>query len=176
MQHFKFKKFKVKNKYKRSLYSFQKNLLNLEIKKQHYKFNDLWYNLLDLDNFLELNLTFDLTKEFYETQKLRLDRIRAKNLDKKTKKLNNLYNEKYKSEKFNTDKGWFKNLSYKNIPQEVVNIVSLGDKFSYKQNISKKDKVEYIKGLETNIYKICPGYLDLQNEIQNEIRQKPLQL
>ena len=183
LQHFIFEKKKINNKYKRTLHSFQVKLLYLEISEQHYKLKDLTYFLLDLEEFLEINLLTNIIREFYNTQKLRLDRIKDKCLFKKTKKLDNLYEEKYKSNNYDTDNKWFINLSNKNISREVVN-VSHWDKFSTKKNISKIDKIEFIICIETNIYNFCkidPNLknnkkkelqIEPQNEIQNDIRQK----
>ena len=130
---------------------------------------------MDLEDFFSENLPAEILKKFYFTQKFRLNNVIKYETLSKSKKLENLYKKKYKEDYtvnlINANNGWFENLTGKEIPQEVISVVSLGDKFSIDKKISKQDKIELIKCLETKIYNVDKDDEEKQAEIQTEIHQ-----
>ena len=68
---------------------------------------------------------------------------------------------------------WFDNRTGIYIPQEVIDVFSLGEKFSLKmKKVSKNDVFEVIKCLENNLFKINENHhdqirIDLLNIIHN---------
>jgi len=55
--------------------------------------------------------------------------------------------------KFKTDDGWFVNLSKKNIPEDVIRLLQLGEKFSLPLGGNDKDRItiDFIKCIEKNL-------------------------
>lgn len=64
---------------------------------------------------------------------------------------------------------WFRNLTDSDIPPEVQSVVSLGNKFNLLSNtVSTKDKIEVIKNVESNLYKVP---VDKRNEVRQNVTQ-----
>lgn len=111
LNHFTFFSNKVTNKYERWLLMAQVKLLNLEIKDHYFKINDIRHNILGTGKWLEDNLQTEVVQEFYLTQIIRLKDLENKIYNKKSKKLDNLFAEKYKGADVNEDNRWFENLT-----------------------------------------------------------------
>ena len=90
---------------------------------------------------------------------------------KQNKKFNNIRNTiKTNQLNINTDK-WFKNLTDKNIPKNVIETVSLGQKFNPPCELNDHLVVNVIKQLENLIpNKKLPE--DTANEIRNQLLNK----
>ena len=180
LKHFKFSERRTRNKYQRNLSQFQQQLLNLEIKEHHHKLRNIKQSLSNLKKFISDNLPNYIIKKFFQTQELRSNKLKQQNNVTKKKKFDKLYDKKYGAKvntengaKVNVEKGWFKNLTNVDIPQEVIDTVSLGDKFSVnRQKIYKNDKIELIKCVESNLNNLDEKHhneirLNLVNSIQN---------
>ena len=59
-----------------------------------------------------------------------------------------------------------KNLSYVQLPSEVIDTVSLGSNFSVPSKISKQQIIDIVKNVETSLQ-----LLDINNDVKNEIRE-----
>jgi len=143
-------------------------LLNLEIKDINFNLNFLQSNIHNIEKRLSDYLPPELLTRFFEFNKQKLltfNRIKKNDSIKKFYSLmrsNNLSLNPFKE----IDRSkWLVNLSNKKIPDNVLDILSLGDKFSIPVNQNdRKDRinsvVEVAKNLEINCCKIPNELVD----------------
>ena len=186
LRHFNFENRFTHYKFQRKINRLQTDILNLEIKNQHSKQKRLKDILKRLDSQLEYIIPEETINRFYETQKISLlkyDTYLKKNKDNKFKIL---FDEKYPdfNEHIEIRNKWFKNISNMEIPKEVQELVSLGDKFSFKTNkFEKTERFEIVKNIESKlnfILKLNEGIKKAEDKVPesrlDNIRQKTIDI
>lgn len=144
-------------------------LLNLEIKDLNFNLNYLRVKVERIEKSLNEGLPHDLVLRFFELNErksLVINNRMKTNLIKKFKYLtvdNNIALNPFN----NIDKsGWLINISGKNIPERVSELLSLGDNFGLPVRQScMKDRVsivlETLKNFEINYNRISGGTLEM---------------
>lgn len=119
-----------------------------------------------MEREIQRALPASMYKKFFHTQMKKLNRIYDLQLRTAKNKLRRLQEEQQPTHCSETSNlVWFKNLTTKEIPEEVKEVVSLGNKFNITNNkVTTQDKVEVIKNVENNLFKLPP-------ESHNEVRQ-----
>lgn len=150
----KFDKFKKANQYK---------LLNFEIEDQHINLNYLYKKIKNIEERRRLFecLPYDLVTTFFELNRHRLISFDYSTKNNSIKKFNNLKQFETKIQHlftsfFNIDRSkWFVNISSKDIPDTVSDLLSLGDNFALPiEQEQKNDRTNYVldvvKSFEVN--------------------------
>ena len=145
------------------------NLLNLEIRDINFHMNFLNKSLSSLKNLI-LNLNIDnLTiNNFFTYTNKKCKLIREKHNRNLIKKFVCLA-KKQRSLLINSTSKvqFFKNLTDVQIPDDIIDVVSLGPKFRIKKGCDKKDIVDTVKNVEFSLMNS-----ELSPSKQSTIRQK----
>lgn len=161
------------NKVNRKFSNFRKRsqlmILNLEIRDINYNLKYLRTKIRTIEERICSSLPEELTLDFFDCNNYKFNKYNHEIKNKLIKKFNDLLRERnieYNSF-FNIDKSkWLVNVSKKQIPDTVISILSLGDKFSLPINQSEKNDrmcsiLETIKNFELNCYKIPKEKIDI---------------
>ena len=131
--------------------------LKLEIKDINIHLNYLYVKLKKQYDRLTVELDTQILEKFNEFYEIKLRFTRTFLKNKYENKLEIIQN-KEKLTKENVEisdeihEGWVKNLSSSIIPQEVMKVISLGNKFNFCDKPSINDHVKFIKSLQASIY------------------------
>jgi len=160
----------VNHTFERITKEYWYRLLNLEIKDLNFNLNYLRVKVERIEKSLSEGLPHDLVLKFFELNErksLVINNRMKTNLIKKFKYLtvdNNIALNPFN----NIDKsGWLINISGKNIPERVSELLSLGDNFGLpvRQSACMKDRVsvvlETLKNFEINYNRIPGGALEM---------------
>ena len=112
------------------------------------------------------DLVLNTKERFFDLTKQKFNWIRQKCNDKHNKKFDLLLSKKHKHSNLKKD-DWVKNFTETIIPNEVIDIVSLGPDHSVSYKFSKQNVIDTIKNLEPSLLS-----LDIQENLKNEIREK----
>jgi len=148
----------IKRKFDRFKKANQYRLLNFEIEDQNINLNYLYKKIKDIEERLFECLPQDLVTTFFELNRRRLTSFDYSIKNNSINKFNNL------TQKHNTclhpfsniDKSmWFVNISSKDIPDTISDLLSLGDNFALPiEQEQKNDRtnfvLEVVKNFEVN--------------------------
>lgn len=154
------------NKLKRIINSLKKSILNIEIKDQHFHLALIRRRLNSIESELECILPTEILQTFYDTQQIKLSKFYFDHVSQKQKKMSNLVkvNDNVDFDFTDLTNTWFKNLTEIDIPRDVIEVASLGNKFNFtKPNIQKNDIINVVKNVENSLYNFDP-------QTQNKIR------
>lgn len=175
----------IKRKFNNFVSANQVKLLNFEIEDLHINLNYLRKKLTDIKSRLDERLPHDLLKKIFELNKYRIRSFNYKIKYNSINKFNNL-TRKYNIDLNpfrNIDKSkWFVNISSKNIPDTVSDLLSLGDGFAMPlHQFQKNDRLNFVldvvKNVET-IYGNVPAEnkdtvrLSVANTLQKFLRER----
>jgi len=160
--------FQVNRKCSNLKKSFQRKLLNLEIKDIHNQIKYLKSKIERMEEYLDSKLPSDILSNFYESNNNKINRHSNKvktKLINKFNKIKGLQNEALNNFCKMDKSKWIINNSSKMIPDYVMNILSLGDKFGLPIDIKDKhDRMEatlnVIKNFESSCFKFPVNSLD----------------
>jgi len=162
------KNFQLNKKSRNFKKSYQRRLLNLEISDIHSEIVSLKRKIQAIELFLNNKLPHDLSKNFYDSNNNKFNRhgLEAKKkLINKFKKINGIQNETL-NKFLNIDKSkWIVNESSVKIPDRILNVLSLGDKFSVPINCKdyrdrRDTTLNVIKNFESSCYMFPDNSLD----------------
>ena len=163
--------------------TFQNKLLNLEIVDINIHINYLQKFLTSIENVLNSQIDVDLFSHIKKTYNTHLKNYNEKLKQRHHKKLesiiisNQLPNniiDPYNSlsnaiDDNNNNNTWFINLTNTDIPKNVVDTVSLGQKFSTRTSLNNKNAIETIKNIENLL-----GTYDFPKETKDDIRHNTI--
>lgn len=144
-----------------TIYVFQKNILNIEISYYHWTIKNLKASLNSVTDGVQLVIPNNIFLSFKERQDIFYRQHLSKIKKKQIRKLNRLINEKInldnnENNNNSINNNWLVNFSNNNVPENVKNVLSLGEKFNL-PHISKKlpiqqlvIDIEYILGCYTD--------------------------
>jgi len=147
---------------------FQFKLLNLEIREVHGRMNFLKLKIQNLEKLLHLKLPNDLVENFTSSNYNRFNNYNRKvvlKLKNKFNRIRAIQNSRV-TDIFNTDKSkWITNLCSIDIPESVMNVLSLGEKFGLPANLSdSRERVElivnFVKNFEASTPKLPERIVD----------------
>ncbi|XP_026829627.1 uncharacterized protein LOC113562963 [Ooceraea biroi] len=169
-----FSNFHVKHKFLILKSRMKRNILNFKIRDINFALRSLKSELMYIEDRLLTKLPVDLVVEFFNFSKSKISRhnyhVKTK-LSKKYDLLINRQNTPYSSFLNFDHKKWIVNISGKDIPDNVLHFLSLGDKFDLPLDQSvERDRrlfnLEVIKNFESNCYKVDQKILqDTRNRI-----------
>ena len=167
-----FKSNTIKQRSSRLCDELQTSLLNLEIKDIHFHINFLNKKITNTYNRLQSIIPEDFLNNIVQHQNNKTNSIINNNQIKTKKKIDNIKNKYYKNKNiflnqhkilnpnfsYNEDP-WFCNFSNCDIDPNIQDFLRLGSNFYNPNFISKKKQaLEAIKDVESNIYKIPEDY------------------
>jgi len=159
---------RLNTKYRKLKTDFQRRLLNLEIKNIHSQLRFLIRRLEGIEEFLRAKLPTDLLKNFFESNKNRIQNynheIKIKLINKFNKirtQQSSFYNNFFKMDMSK----WVMNVSSRKIPEHVMSILGLGDRFGVPVNFNdSKDRLnitlDVIKNFEASSFKFPERLVD----------------
>jgi len=156
--------------------------LNLEIKDVHSQIRFINKKLEAIERFLNLKIPHDLIRNFYGSNNNKIKRHSLevkKKLTNKFSKINRLQNETL-NKFLNIDKSkWIINESNVNIPDNILNVLSLGEKFSVPiDNNDYRDRrditLNVIKNFESSCYRFPEIALDKLRAVMVSLLNKYL--
>lgn len=144
--------------YRTVLVKFQIKLLNIEIEDLSIHIFYLNNKLISLKIKIEEVLPNNITGKFYEMQNTYDQKIQKEFSEKHNRKLMLLIPNFFQSSDVNINEltdynqdlrsRWVQNLTDVDVPQSVLDVLSLGEKFNVESKLNTKDKIELIKNLE----------------------------
>jgi len=162
--------------------NYQRRLLNLEIRDMHSQIKVVDNIIKNIERFLNSKLPLDTLSRFFELNSNRLSRhnfnVKGK-LINKLNKINGLQNEDFNNF-LNIDKSkWIINQSNSKIPDNIIGLLGLGDKFALPINIKDQDDCRdsalgVIKNFETSSHKFPENSLDNLRTIMVKLIEKHL--
>jgi len=166
-------------KYRNLKTNFQRKLLNLEIKNIHSQLRFLMRKLERVEEFLDAKLPTDLLTNFFESNKNRIqnynNEIKMKLINKFDRirtQQNSFYDNFFKIDMSK----WVINVCSKKIPEHVIKIVGLGDRFGVPINFNdSKDRLDIaldvIKNFEASSFKFPERLVDkVRSMVVNSLR------
>ena len=143
-------------------------LLNLEILDINFHINFLKKSLSTLKNkILKLNIDMSSINNFFAFTDQKSKRILNKHEKILKRKFDFLFNKMLEYSESIVPKQFFKNLTDTQIPNQVIDVVSLGPKFSIRENTSKKDIIDTVKNVEISLRDS-----EVPSALKSEIREK----
>ncbi|GAB1861615.1 hypothetical protein CAJAP_02694 [Camponotus japonicus] len=169
----------VNRTFEKIMKKYRYTLLNLEIKDLNFNLNYLRANVARIERGLMECLPRDLLLRFFklnERKFLKINKIKS-NLIKKFKNLTVKYDTALNPFNNIDNTGWLINISSKNIPDRVSELLSLGDNFGLPVLQSHaKDRVsvvlETLKNFEINYNRILGAAVEMtRNSIANSLQR-----
>jgi hypothetical protein len=156
--HINFTSVNVKHKYNSFKNRYQKKLLTLEIKDINCKLKLLKKKIKEIEESLFLELPEALVVNFFKFNENKIINHNIKIKNKLIMKFNSI-SRKCNPFEDNDYSKWIINISSKQIPDDVLRVLSLGDRFGLPLEVNdRRDRVDsvlqVIKNFELNIQKI----------------------
>lgn len=166
VSHIKFTGTYLENKFNNILNITKNKILNLNITETTTLINNLNNQISEIVNELKLILPTDTLNNYLKYEQTKYERIFNNVKTKNQKKISNLITTKPESENKIDTSNWLHNISNKPIPNDIAEVLALGNKFSLP--ISHENNLpitEYIASIESAIY-------DKPNDIKDTIRSE----
>jgi len=154
----------------------------LEIRDVHSQIRVVTRKIESIEGFLSSKIPLDILNEFYESNINKFNRHRMDAKRKMIKKFNTINGVQNKALNnfFNMDKSkWIINESNVKIPERIINILSLGDKFALPLDVNdyhdcRDMTLNLIKNFEISCYKFPENSLDKLRAIMVNLINKQL--
>ena len=171
----------INRKFDKFTSSISFKILNFLIQDMHFHINYLQKTIKKTKQYLNTNLPKTILQKFYTFLNKINNLLKCNITNTHTKKFNNLKESNDKNNNItdnekliinNIQSKWLVNLSDKQIPQDVADILSLGEKFNFKIKPDKTDFFELLNHLQNSFY---VNNDDNNNKIDiNKLRRKTI--
>ena len=164
VSHIKFTGTYLENKFNNIINNTKNKILNLTITESTKTINNINRQIDQIESELQLLLPGDVFANFIKYEQTKYEKTFNSIKTKNQKKISNLILNEPKSQNNINVSDWLNNISNKTIPNEIAEVLALGNKFSLPINHEKNLPItEYIACIESAIH-------EKPNEIKDTIR------